>query len=182
MPVKRKYEHPVWVKCSGTVEQFLSTLQVQLLKFKPHKIYQHMQNPEVKKLSIQANNLLHNLCCVAYWDYSENWKKHPGTSGIPLQYREMPEASLINGVIYTSGTPAEPDQTPVIYRDLMHYISDDPKHDTCLFPRSMLDFAKWQLERQPGLKVLILCTDTSKKEFKSVPVLQRLWKNISTGQ
>ena len=52
-----------------------------------------------------------------------------------------------------------------------HCISNDPKHDTCLWPSTFNAVIVELLARYPNTQHLELTTDTSKKVFKSVSCL-----------
>ena len=51
-----------------------------------------------------------------------------------------------------------------------HCISDDPKHDTRLWPKTLRAVVVQLLEKNPETVHFEVTTDTSKKEFKSVPI------------
>ena len=171
LPGKRKYEHLIYKACTGTMKQFLLIFQRACLKLKPHKIYQHRCDRR-KLLSKTPNNrnLVDGVAAI-YADYSENLKKLSGRSGTPTQYRYLPDFSLLNAPTFLrkKGGPIRIDY---------HCISDDPKHDTSLWPNSLLQIVRHIKLNNPQVCHFEITTDTSKKEFKSVAVFKRVLDSI----
>ena len=80
----------------------------------------------------------------------------------------MPDFSLLNCISFF----LEPEFHQVDF----HFPSTDPKHVTCLFPKSFEQFVIECINRIPKLAVIYLITDCSVKEFKAISVWQRLHK------
>ena len=79
----------------------------------------------------------------------------------------MPDFSLLNVItLFREGN--------VPQRVDYHCISDDPKHDTSLWPASLTDVVQRILKERPHVSHFEITTDTSKKEFKSVSVFKRV--------
>ena len=83
----------------------------------------------------------------------------------------MPDFSLLN-------IPCFIRQQGQIIRLDYHCISEDPKHDTCLWPTSLRQVVDHIITAYPRVIHFEVTTDTSKKEFKSVAVFKRILDNI----
>ena len=150
---------------------FLLAFQRICIKLKPHKFYLHRCS-ERKLLSKLDNNVALRSGVVALFaDYSENLKKLSSRTGSALQYRERPDFSLLN-------VPCFVQSGGKVNRLDYHCISDDPKHDTSLWPASLRQITSDILEKYPNTKHFDITTDTSKIEFKSVGVFKRVLDNI----
>ena len=96
LPGERKYDHLIYTKVRGTVQDFLLVFQRACSKWKPHKCYQHQQDKR-KEFSLHFDNQVLRPNVVAiYADYSKNPKKMSGRSSLTQQYRDMPDFSLLN--------------------------------------------------------------------------------------
>ena len=167
LPGGRKYEHIIYKSVEGPVSEFLLEFQRQCSALKPHKFYQHACEKRKSLSKMVGNKTLLNDRIAIYADYSQNFKKCSGKSGVALQYRDRPEVSLLNLCCFLRL------ENKVIRVDY-HCISDDPKHDTCLWPASLKMVTLDLLKRHPNTEHFEITTDTSRKEFKSVSVFQRI--------
>ena len=167
LPGERKYDHLIYTKVRGTVKDFLLVFQRACSKWKPHKCYQHQQSKR-KEFSLQFDNQVLRPNVVAiYADYSKNPKKMSGRSCLTQQYRDMPDFSLLNlETFFTVGS--------VPQRVDYHCISDDPKHDTSLWPASLTQVVRRIIKELPRVSHFEITTDTSKKEFKAASVFKRV--------
>ena len=163
----RKYEHVIYKEVEGSVQDFLLAFQRLCVKMKPDKFYRHECARRKRLASLEVNQYLLPRTIPLFGDYSQNFHKISSLSGIPIQHREMPEASLLNLVCFVKTN----DQ---VSRVDYHCISNDPKHDTCLWPETLKAVAVGLLAKYPNIKHFEITTDTSKKEFKSVSVFQRV--------
>ena len=87
------------------------------------------------------------------------------------EWRNLPEASLLNCCAFLN-------QDQKIIRIDLHCISDDPKKDTCLAPKSIEQIISTLLKKYPSIKHFDLTTDTTSKEFKAVSVFFRIAKIV----
>ena len=117
------------------------------------------------------NTSLSNAVVSTFADYSQNIKKLSCKSGIALQFRDMPDISLLNLPCYVR-------QGAQIIRFDYHCISDDPKYDTCLWPSSLRQVVNDILCKFPTTVHFEVTTATSKREFKSVAVFKRIFDHI----
>jgi len=162
----RRYSHVVWKECAGTVTEFLSSFQDDMIAFKPHKIYERYQRHR-KQFSKKENSLLNSRNAAVYADYSENFKKKVSRSCTAEEWRSLPDASLLNFCTFIK--PADE-----VLRFDYHAISNDPKHDSCLSPKSFEQVFSLLQKRQPTIRHFEVTTDTSAKEFKAVSVFKRM--------
>ena len=167
LPGGRKYDHLLYKFVEGTVEEFLLVFQRQCSRLKPHKHYQHACSLRKSLSKMDDNSTLQKDVIAIFADYSQNFKKRSGRTGVNEQYRDAPDASLLNLNCFIRVT-----DHPI--RLDYHCISDDPKHDSCLWPPSLLRVAQDMLAKFPRTKHIEITTDTSKKEFKSVSVFKRV--------
>ena len=84
LPGGRKYEHIIYKSVEGPVSEFLLEFQRQCCALKPHKFNQH-ECEKRKLLSKMCGNLtLVKDQISIYADYSQNFKKTSGKSGVAL--------------------------------------------------------------------------------------------------
>ena len=171
LPGKRKYDHLLYKNYEGTMKDFLLQFQLQCIKLKPHKFYQHRCNERQLLEKLEGNTALVNGVVAIFADYSENPKKLSCRSGIAPQYRDLPDFSLLNLPCFIS-------DSDIVKRFDFHCISDDPKHDTSLWPRCLRQVIDCILADYPGTKHFEITTDTSKKEFNSVGLFKRVMDQI----
>ena len=107
------------------MEEFLLVFQRQCSLLKPHKFYQHAGILRKSLSKMDDTSCLKKDVIAIFADYSQNFKKRSGRSGVNEQYRDSPDASLLNLNCFI-----RVDDNPV--RLDYHCISDDPKHDSCL--------------------------------------------------
>ena len=62
-----------------------------------------------------------------------------------------------------------------------HCISEDPKHDTTLWPTSLTQVVGRILKERPSIRHFEVTTDTSKKEFKAISVFKRIAELASSS-
>ena len=125
LPGKRKYAHLIYKSVRGTLADFLLVFQRACIKMKPHKFYHRRRNERKLLAKLSNNSALTEGMVVIFADYCQNLKKMSTTSGIAIQYRDMPDFSLLNIPCFIRH------QAQIIRFDY-HCISDDPKNDTCL--------------------------------------------------
>ena len=167
LPGKRKYDHLLYKNIKGTVNDFLMVFQRQCSRMKPHKFYQHEQSKRKIFSRTVDNDALRTDVVALYGDYSQNAKKRSCRSGATEQYRDMPDFSLLNiNTFFREGS--------LILRVDYHCISEDPKHDTNLWPASLNQVIQRILKKRPHVSHFEVTTDTSKKEFKAVSVFKRV--------
>ena len=93
---------------------------------------------------MENNDTLKHNVVVLCADYSQNPKKLSCRSGVPQQYRDMPSSLLnINTFFCEDSVPLRVDY---------HCISDDPKHDTSLWPASLTDVVQRILKERPHVR------------------------------
>ena len=157
LPGKRKYAHLVYKSFRGTLADFLLVFQRACIRMKPHKFYHHRGNERKLLSRLSKNTALTEGVVAIYADYSQNLKKMSTTSGIAIQYRDMPDFSLLNVSCFIRL------QEQIIRFDY-HCISDDPKHVTCLWRSSLRQVIDHILALHPEVTHFEVTTDTSKRE------------------
>ena len=63
-----------------------------------------------------------------------------------------------------------------IFQHNYEYISNDTKHDTNIFPKSLHQFCVTMKKKLRTLRCVIVITETPRKEVKAFSVLQRQWE------
>jgi hypothetical protein len=140
-----------------------------MVKFKPHKFYEHHQRDRKKFSKLENNDALQPWMAAIFSDYSENWKLRSGRSCTVEEYRKMPDASLMNTCCFLVPNNS-------VIRIDCHNISNDSKHDTCLSPKNFELIIADLLSRYPQIKHIEITTDTAPKEYKAVSVFVRVGK------
>ena len=171
LPGKRKYDHLLYKTCKGIMKDFLLVFQRECVKLKQHKFFQHRCSERHLLSRLQNNTTLLAGVAAVYADYSQNPKKKSIKSGVFEQYRDMPDFSLLN-------LPCFVRQGSKPIRIDYHCVSDDPKHDSSLWPPSFRQVVDNLLATYPAIEHFEVTTDTSRKEFKSVPVFQRIAETV----
>ena len=69
-------------------DQYL-ILQCQFSALKPHKFYHHACENRKMLSKMGGNRVLINTEIAIFADYSQNFMKNRGKSGVGLQYREL---------------------------------------------------------------------------------------------
>merc|ERR1712080_503682 len=82
----------------------------------------------------------------------------------------LPEFSLLNIISYTESKNNKKKQ-----QKKFHFISDDHRHDTSLFPVSFKQCCQSLINANRGFSCFMCITDSSKKDVKAVIVFKRHW-------
>lgn len=177
---KSTRSHTELIKSKIKLSLFFPQLQKFMAKYKKHYFRLKLQNTEVSKLISPDEHLPPNTLII-FADYSENvGQKSATTDGTQNQYRSRLNFSLCNLVFFYSYFDNN-EQTHKKVRFDIHVISSDIDKGNLLFVKSLkLVLAKLFDENDPffspsqKITNIILCSDTSRGEFKSSACLSRL--------
>ena len=168
------------IKSKLKLKFFLPHLQNFMSKYKTHFFRLKLQNQEVQKLISPEEHLPSNTLII-FADFSENvGQRSATTDGIQSQYRSGLNFSLLNFVCFYSYFSNDQKNQKKIRFDI-HCISSDIKKDNLLFMKALelvlvklFDNSDPFFSPSQKITNVVICTDTSRGEFKSAACLFRL--------
>ena len=123
---KRKYDCDVLAEVTGTVEEFLEVLELQLSNFRPHVAVRVHQNTQLKQLRTNPPTYLDPECGFAVADFSPNGIFREALKGTSKQWMQKREFSIENFLQWCHNGDGKLEETH------QHYVTEDPKHDVTI--------------------------------------------------